>query len=53
MTLATEAEADREYAREIGRENADREWILSGRDVWHRNPFYCGPAGRHPEADDE
>lgn len=48
---ATVAEADREYAHEVGRTNADREWILSDRDVWYRNPFYTGPRGRHPEDD--
>jgi hypothetical protein len=27
------------------------EYILSDRDVWYRNPLYCGPEGLHPEDD--
>ena len=50
--LATEAEADQEYARNTGRENADRCWILSDRDCWYRNPFYTGPVTPHPESDE-
>lgn len=49
---ATEGEADREYAREVGRERRDRAWILSDRDCWYPNPFYVGPPVPHPEADD-
>ncbi len=49
--LATEAEADAEFARNVGRDNPDRCWILSDRDVWYRNPFYVGPTTRHPEDD--
>lgn len=30
--------------------NDTREWILSDRDVWYRNPFFTGTlSGRHPE----
>ncbi len=47
----TQAEADREYARNVGMDHPDRCWILSGRDVWYRNPFYVGPTTRHPEDD--
>lgn len=43
------AEADAHYAREVGRDNPQRAWILSDRDVWYRNPFYTGPAEPHPE----
>lgn len=49
--LATEGEADAEYAHNVGHDNPDRCWILSDRDVWYRNPFYRGPARPHPEED--
>ena len=49
--LATEAEADLEYATNVGRERRDVAWILSDRDVWYRNPFYSGPPVPHPESD--
>ena len=49
--LATIAEADREYAHNVGHDNVDCCWILSDRDVWYRNPFYRGPAQPHPEDD--
>ena len=48
----SEAEADAEYAREVGRDNPQRAWILSDRDVWYPNPFYTGPARPHPESVD-
>lgn len=51
FTYASDADFDREGAREGGRENPDRAWILSDRDVWYRNPFYQGPPVRHPEDD--
>ena len=47
--LATDAEADLEYAHNVGRERFDCAWILSDRDVWYRNPFYDGPPQPHPE----
>ena len=50
---ATEGEADREYAREVGREHPERAWILSDRDCWYANPFYEGPPVRHPEDDSD
>lgn len=50
--LATVAEADAEYVRNVGYENQDCAWILSDREVWYRNPFYSGPAVPHPESDD-
>ena len=51
--LATVAEADREYADNVGRQRPDVCWILSDRDVWYRNPCYQGPPVRHPEDPDE
>jgi hypothetical protein len=50
---ATDAEADQEYALNVGHDNPDVAWILSDRDVWYRNPFYRGPEVRHPEDYDE
>lgn len=49
--LATEAEADHEYAHEVGRDNPDSAWILSDRDVWYPNPFYRGEPQPHPESE--
>lgn len=51
--LATEAEADREYANNLGYDNQDRAWILSDRDVWYANPYYSGPPVPHPEDDSQ
>lgn len=54
--LATIAEADTEYARNVGQQCQDRPWILSDRDVWYRNPFYTGHPDaslRHPEDDSQ
>jgi len=47
--LATEAEADAEYARNVGHDRPEQAWILSDRDCWYRNPFYDGPPQPHPE----
>lgn len=54
---ATPSEACREFAYAVGFDNmaAGREqpaWILTNWDSWERNPFYTGPAVRHP-LDDE
>ena len=49
--LATEAEADLEYAIWAGEQDRDRPWVLSDRDVWYRNPYYTGPKVPHPEDD--
>lgn len=49
--LATMAEADDEYVRNVSHERSDEAWILSDRDVWYRNPAYKGPPVRHPEDD--
>ena len=45
---ATDAEADREEAREIGRANPHLAWIGTDRDAIHANPFYVGPPQPHP-----
>lgn len=47
--IATEYEAEREFAYNVGMDNPNRPWILSDRDVWYRNPFYSGPPVRHPD----
>jgi hypothetical protein len=51
MTLATIAEADREWARNVGAQRPDQAWILSDRDAWYPNPYYTGPTVRHPDDD--
>ena len=43
--------ADREEAWVLGQMDPDRAWVLTDRDVWHRNPFYQGPPVGHPEDD--
>lgn len=48
---ATVAEAISEWARNAGRDNQDRQWLLSDYDTWERNPFYTGPDQGHPEDD--
>ena len=40
---------DRDEAYHKGADNSDQCWISTGADAWHRNPFYTGPAQRHPE----
>lgn len=54
MTLATEADAIREWAWNVGYEDCykDSQWILSNYDTWERNPHYTGPAQTHPECED-
>lgn len=49
---ATIREVDQYEANLLGVENPDCEWILTGADVWHRNPFFTGTPGPHPEYDD-
>jgi hypothetical protein len=51
--VATGSESLREFAENAGMDNVDHEWLLDGRDVWVRNPFYSGPVGRHPEDDSD
>lgn len=48
---ATDSEWDRQAAVELGAGRPDQAWILTDRDVWHKNPYYTGPAVRHPEDD--
>lgn len=40
-----------QYAAAYGAEDPAREWILSPYDTWHKNPFFTGTPGRHPEDD--
>lgn len=50
--MATPAQADQEWVRNVGMDRPDEEWILSDRDVWYRNPFYTGVIHPgHPEDD--
>ena len=49
--LATPRDAMREYATNVGAEHPEREWILTGYDVWVANPFFNGVPGPHPEED--
>lgn len=49
---ATPSEARAEYAANAGRERVEQAWVLTPWDTWEANPFYRGPAVRHPEADD-
>lgn len=51
FNVASDSEWDRAGAAQIGSEDRSRAWILSDRDVWYANPFYTGPAVRHPEDD--
>lgn len=48
---STDAEWDRAEARELGAQRPDCAWICTDRDVWHKNPYYTGPAVPHPEDD--
>lgn len=47
-----ESMADNDEALALARENAEAAWVLTDRDVWHKNPFYTGPEQPHPEDDD-
>ena len=47
--LASAADADLEYATNVGSQRPNQAWILSDRDVWYRNPSYKGPPKPHPE----
>lgn len=52
FAISTDAEWDRADASERGYHRQDQQWILSDRDVRHRNPHYHGPEQRHPEDND-
>jgi len=43
------AGAERQFVAAVGAERPQAAWILSDRDCWYPNPFYKGPAQRHPE----
>ena len=46
---STMAEAANEYAWNVGRDRPDVEWICSPYDTFHKNPFYEGEPGPHPD----
>ena len=46
---STQSEWDTADAYQRGEENPEAPWVLTDRDVWHRNPFYTGPPAPHPE----
>ncbi|AZV40700.1 hypothetical protein [Komagataeibacter xylinus] len=46
-----ESMADRDEALALSRAAPHHAWVLTDRDVWHRNPFYHGPEMPHPEDD--
>jgi len=49
MYGTTMTELDRLEAYSKGEANPDSCWVLTGADVWHRNPYYTGPNEPHPE----
>lgn len=49
---STDTEWDRAEAYQLGGDNPNRAWVLTDRDVWHKNPFYKGPPVPHPELDE-
>ena len=51
FTYATAQDWDRHESYELGEANPALAWVCTGRDVWHANPFYQGPAVPHPEFD--
>lgn len=51
FTYSSDSDWDRAAASEIGSQNPDQAWVLTDRDVWHRNPCYSGPPQPHPEDD--
>ena len=50
---ATVGEAISEFARNVGADRPDQAWLLTSYDSWVANPFYQGPAVRHPEDDQD
>jgi len=46
---STDSEWDAAEANELGAANPANAWVCTDRDVWHKNPFYTGPAVPHPE----
>ena len=51
-TYASDSDWDRAEAYELGALDRDSAWILTDRDIWHKNPFYKGPPQPHPESYD-
>ncbi len=51
--MSHQQEAAAEFAANVGAMNTDRAWIATPFDSWERNPYYTGPAVRHPEMDDD
>ena len=49
FTYATDSDWDRADAAQRGEENPDAAWVLTDRDVWHRNSSYRGLPVPHPE----
>jgi hypothetical protein len=49
--MMTQSDHDRHEAMVFSEMKPDQAWILTDRDVWHRNPYYTGPAVPHPEDD--
>lgn len=51
--MMTQSDHDNHEAMVLGDMKPDQAWILTDRDVWHKNPYYTGPAVPHPEDYDE
>ncbi len=49
--VMSQKDHDDHEARVLGAEKPEAAWILTDRDVWHKNPYYHGPAVPHPEDD--
>lgn len=50
---ASDSELDYAEAAQIGYYHPERAWVCTDRDVWHRNPYYTGPAQPHPYDDEQ
>ncbi len=46
---SSDTDWDNAEASELGAKHPEKCWILTDRDVWHRNPYYQGPDVPHPE----
>lgn len=51
--VASESELDLAEAYERGAANPEAAYVLTGRGMWHNNPYYSGPAVPHPEDDSD
>ena len=49
FTYSTDREWDTAEAWELGAQRPELAWIVTDRDVIHRNPHYVGPPVPHPE----